>query len=120
MISDPGKRNTVAARETLGPGEITELVRGNDRALLEQLTPMVRQQDVALDLQSVERIDAAGLAALIKLYCAARDASHRFTVTRPSAHVAEILALVGLDHLLVSARAEDFASSSLHLQESAA
>ena len=78
-----------------------ELTRGNDRLLLERLTPQVRDQDVELDLAAVERIDAAGLSALIALYCDACNSGHRFTVTRPRRHVREILAIVGLDRLLL-------------------
>ncbi len=48
---------------------ITELVRGNEQQLLARLQPLVRRQNVTLDLAHVARIDAAGLAALITLYC---------------------------------------------------
>ena len=81
---------------------LTELVRGEDRELVERLEPVVRKQCVALDLASVERIDAAGIAALISLYGMARDAGHRFAVANPNSHVREILELVGLDRILVS------------------
>ena len=57
---------------------------------------------MTLDMSSVERIDAAGIAALISLYAGARDAGHCFTVVNPSPRVAEILALVGLERILVS------------------
>jgi anti-anti-sigma factor len=53
-----------------------------------------------LDLQRIDRIDAAGIAALISLYSTARIAGHEFTVCNVPARVAEILALVGLDHIL--------------------
>src|SRR5580658_9711257 len=82
--------------------DMTELVRGQDRDLVERMSPMVRQQSVALDLANVERIDAAGIAALISLYGHARDAGHGFAVANPSAHVREILSLVGLDRILLS------------------
>ena len=100
--------------------DFTELVRGQDQKLLEQLNPMVGRQSISLDLSNVERIDAAGLAALIKLYCAAREAGHSFTVFNPSPHVAQILALVHLDGLLVSKNPEECPRPSLELQESAA
>jgi len=83
-------------------GELTELVRGQDQLLVARLFPVVRRQSVTLDLGSVERIDAAGIAALISLYAGANDAGHRFTVSNPSARVEEILALVGLEGILVS------------------
>jgi anti-anti-sigma factor len=82
--------------------EMTELVRGQEQELVERMTPVVRQQSVALDLEGVERIDAAGIAALIALYGTARDAGHGFAVANPTAHVTEILALVGLDRILLS------------------
>jgi|HubBroStandDraft_1064217.scaffolds.fasta_scaffold39951_2 anti-anti-sigma factor len=82
--------------------EVTELVRGQDRELVERMTPMVRKQSVALDLANVDRIDAAGIAALISLYGHARDAGHGFAVANPTTHVREILSLVGLDRILLS------------------
>jgi len=84
---------------------MAELVRGTEQGLLAWLSPLVRQQSVTLDLGSVERIDAAGIAALISLYASASQAGHCFTVANPSPHVAEILALVGLDRILLSRRA---------------
>jgi anti-anti-sigma factor len=92
----------------IAAGEITELVRGNDSALLERFMPLVRSQSVTLNLEAVKRIDAAGLAALITLYCTARESGHDFTIQNPSSHVAEILAVVGLDKLLVSQPGEGF------------
>jgi anti-anti-sigma factor len=83
-------------------GELTELVRGDEQGLLERVAPLVRQHSVSLDLRSVERIDAAGIAALIKLYGLARDAGHHFVVANASARVAEMLALVGLNRILLS------------------
>lgn len=82
--------------------EMTELVRGQEHELVERIAPVVREQSVALNLEGVERIDAAGIAALISLYGAARDAGHGFAVANPTAHVREILALVGLDRILLS------------------
>lgn len=87
---------------THATSELTELVRGCDKVLLEQLVPLVRRQNVSLDLGRVERIDAAGIAALISLYGSARDAGHCFSVSNASPRVTEILALVGLDRILLS------------------
>lgn len=92
----------------IAAGEITELVRGNDGALLERFMPLVRSQSVTLNLAAVKRIDAAGLAALITLYCTARESGHDFTIQNPSSHVAEILGVVGLDKLLLSQPTEGF------------
>ena len=83
------------------PGEMTELVRGKEDALLEQLTPLVRTQPVTLDMHAIQRIDAAGIAALISLYCVASQAGHCFTLTRATPRVEEILLLVGLERILV-------------------
>lgn len=91
------------APETLliAPGELHELVRGQERALVDRLTPVVSKQNVTLDLTHVERIDAAGIAALISLYGAARTAGNDFSVVNARTHVAEILTLVGLDRILI-------------------
>ena len=56
---------------------IAELVRGSEEDLLAWLAPLVLQQSVTLDLGTVERIDAAGIAALISLYSAASQAGQR-------------------------------------------
>jgi anti-anti-sigma regulatory factor len=101
-------------------GELTELVRGNEQLLLERMMPLVRRQCVSLDLETITRIDAAGLAALIRLYCAAREAGHTFTVSKPPSHVAEILAVVGLDKILVSHNADDFSYPGTQLEATAA
>jgi anti-anti-sigma factor len=93
--------NTTAS-VAIWAGESRELVRGQDRWLLERMIPLVRQQSLTLDLRSVERIDAAGIAALISLYRAASEAGHAFTVCNASARLAEILKLVGLDRILLS------------------
>jgi anti-anti-sigma regulatory factor len=82
--------------------EQTELVRGNEQELLVRFLPVVREQSVTLDLGSVRRIDAAGIAALISLHAAAHEAGHLFTVANPTPHVAEILRLVGLERILLS------------------
>lgn len=79
----------------------TELVRGSEQGLLAWLTPLVRRQSVVLDLGAVRRIDAAGVSALLLLYSSARRAGHRFAVTHPAPHVAEVLALVGLKRILL-------------------
>ena len=99
-MSNPFER--ISSPVVLDAGELHELVRGQDRNLLDRIAPLVRQSSVSLDLAQVERIDAAGIAALISLYGSARDAGHTFSVQNASARVAEILALVGLDRILVS------------------
>ncbi len=98
----------------------SELVRGQEQKLLDELNPLVRNQSVYLDLSSIERIDAAGLAALITLYCDACKAGHSFKVLRPGHHVREILALVGLDRILLSERSDAIPRFNCQLQETAA
>lgn len=99
---------------------VKELVRGQEQEFLSELQPLVCRQNVTLDLENVERIDAAGLAALITLYCDACKAGHRFAVANPSPRVREILALVGLDAILVARSAEEIACFSTQFQETAA
>lgn len=116
--------NFIPCNDRAGVGieiaEMTELVRGQEEKLLERLTPLVRSQSVTLELNGVERIDAAGIAALIKLYCLATEEGHSFTVSHAQTHVAEILQLVGLERILASGKAEDAPCSSLRLELSAA
>jgi anti-anti-sigma factor len=101
-------------------GPMTELVRGQDQDLLRRLSPLVRQRDVSLDLGNVERIDAAGIAALISLYGYARETGHTFTVENASPRVAEILTLVGLDRILLSHNAEIKSHSAVCCERPAA
>jgi anti-anti-sigma factor len=101
-------------------GELTELVRGQEECLLRRLTPLVRQYNVALDLSSVKRIDAAGIAALIRLYRIARESGHSFTVFHASPHVEEILALVGLDRILLSRNVNQNSHSGFRFDRPAA
>jgi anti-anti-sigma factor len=83
------------------PAGFNELVRGTEDRLMALVMPVVRERSVLLDLGGVRRIDAAGIAALISIYGAARNAGNTFRVFNVTAHVAEILELVGLDHTLV-------------------
>ena len=92
--------------ETARPCALTKLVKGSDQHFVESMTPVVRNQSVSLDLGSVERIDAAGIAALISLYRIACESGHSFSVSNVSARVAEMLALVGLDRILLSHNAK--------------
>jgi len=87
---------------TMTPGNLHEIVRGQEHCLIEIMEPVVKRQSVTLDLRQVDRIDAAGIAALITLYGTARTAGNEFTIVNASHHVAEILALVGLDQILLS------------------
>lgn len=79
-----------------------ELVRGQESCLLERVGPLVRERNVALDLHCVDRIDAAGISALVALYQSSLEFGHRFCVTNASPRVQQILSVVGLDRLLIS------------------
>jgi anti-anti-sigma factor len=81
--------------------EQDELVRGQEQSLVNWLMPAVERQSIALDLSAVERIDAAGIAALISLYARARESGHEFGILHPRPHVAELLSLVGLKPVLM-------------------
>ena len=84
------------------PGNLHELVRGQEQRLLKELEPVVRQSSVTLDMRQIERIDAAGISLLISLYGVAHTAGHEFAIVNASARVAEILEIVGLDRILIS------------------
>lgn len=104
----------------LAPGDVHELVRGQEQSLVDRLMPIVRRQSVTLDMRHVERIDAAGIASLISLYGAALNAGNEFAVVNASHRVAEILALVGLDRILISHNAVPASQSGACLEQSAA
>lgn len=96
--------NTIIQNERIvaTPAGLTELVRGHEDELVTNVAPVVREQSTALDMAQVRRIDAAGIAALISIYGSARSAGNTFRVCNVTPHVAEILKLVGLDHILVT------------------
>jgi anti-anti-sigma factor len=96
------------------PAGFNELVRGNDDHLKALLTPVVRERDAVLDLGMIRRIDAAGVAALISIYRTARSEGHGFRVCNVTPHVAEILGLVGLDHILVTQDAIQVPPPAMH------
>jgi anti-anti-sigma factor len=100
--------------------QLTELVRGNEQCFIDEIKPLVRHQSVSLDLTSVERIDAAGIAALIALYRIASASGHRFSVSKVSARVAEMLKLVGLDRILLSQNAKLASHSASKMARNAA
>jgi ABC-type transporter Mla MlaB component len=95
--SEPMMRSEKAVRTCA----LSEIVRGSEGCLIIEMEPLVRRQDVSLDLSAVERIDAAGIAALISLYKMARESGHSFTVLNVAPRVYELLALVGLEAILI-------------------
>lgn len=86
----------------IAPGDLHELVRGQEQEFVKRLSCIVRRESVTLDFAQVQRIDAAGIAALISLYGSAKKAGNRFTVINATPHVKEILTVVGLDRILIS------------------
>lgn len=106
--------------EAVSTGGIIELVRGTENRLIERLTPLVRQKHVVLDLAGVERIDAAGISALITLYCEACKAGQEFSVFNVAPRVHQILGLVGLDHILLTEISEEEAAEPTALAQTAA
>jgi anti-anti-sigma factor len=100
--------------------ELTELVKGNECRLVDEMTPVVQRRSVWLDLARVERIDAAGITALISLYRTAREAGNCFRIANLKPHVAEVLAIVGVDQILVSHNARQFSQDGSRLAQSAA
>ncbi len=109
-----------SALEAARSSQLTELVRGNEQRFIDEIKPLVRFQSVALDLTSVERIDAAGIAALIALYRIANASGHGFRISSVSARVAEMLTLVGLDGILLSRNAKQLLHSAPKLAHNAA
>jgi anti-anti-sigma factor len=79
-----------------------ELVLGYERDLVARVAPLARRQSIALNLEAVGRVDAAGVAALVELYLIACRAGHEFRVVNASSHVARVLAVCGLDGILLS------------------
>ncbi|MGD0939993.1 MAG: STAS domain-containing protein [Terracidiphilus sp.] len=104
----------------IGLSDLTELVRGTEQILLARVTPLVRRQSVTLDLGRVERIDAAGIAALISLHASAYESAHCFNVANATPRVAEILSLVGLERILMSRITVDKSYSDSCLERPAA
>lgn len=102
------------------PDDLNELVRGDEQCLIQSVAPLLRDKDVILDLNRIERIDAAGIAALISLYSTARQYGHSFSVKCVSARVAELLTLVRLDDILISHNAVFASQCEEHYQRPAA
>jgi len=80
----------------------TQLVRGEESELIGEIAARLQTHSIELDLASVERIDAAGIAALVSLYALAHSLGRSFRIVSMSRHVKEILTLVRLDGLLSS------------------
>ena len=112
--------NTMRSERAVWTCALTEIVRGSEGCLVDEMTPLVRRQDVSLDMSPVERIDAAGIAALISLYRLAEESGHRFSVYNVTPRVYELLALVGLEKVLVSHHANFTDNSGCRISQPAA
>jgi Anti-anti-sigma regulatory factor (antagonist of anti-sigma factor) len=99
---------------------LTEIVRGSEGCLVDEMAPLVTRQDVLLDLSPVQRIDAAGIAALISLYRLAEESGHRFSVLNVAPRVYELLALVGLQGILLPHATDITAASGRRITQTAA
>jgi anti-anti-sigma factor len=99
---------------------VKELVRGQEQEFLSELRPVVARQNVTLNLEETDRIDAAGVAALVVLYCDACKSGHRFAIANPSPRVQDVLRLVGLDAILVAGSREETVCFGTRLQVTAA
>jgi anti-anti-sigma factor len=104
----------------LGEQVCGQLLRGEDAGLVERIGPLVRQCSVTLDLTGVDRIDAAGISMLVALYSRASEAGHCFNVSNASPRVLQILAVVGLDRLLLSHNAVQSSPYGRRFRRSAA
>ena len=120
-------QNLISYRASICPGHkagaqcrLKKLVRGNEKQLVDRLMPLVCSRSLVLDLNAVELIDAAGVSALIDLYRGACEAGQRFTVVNPRPHVAQVLALLGLEKVLMSQHAESMPHFGLRAVASAA
>ncbi len=102
------------------PAEMTELVRGDEQRLVQRVAPLLRENNVTLDLNGIDRIDAAGIAALISLYSCARNHGNTFSVINVSPRVEEMLSLVGLEDILVSHNAVLASQCEPHYERPAA
>ena len=93
-----------------------ELVRGTEALVMLELLPRVKRESIALDLSDVARMDAAGIAGLISLYCTSMESGTHFSVVAPSPHVLELLRIVGLDSILLVDQFSEHSSSGSNLK----
>ncbi|HEV2771100.1 MAG TPA: STAS domain-containing protein [Solirubrobacteraceae bacterium] len=88
-------------------GELDDFTAGLElRELFEQCA--ARGDDVVLDLSKVDFVDSMGLSALITAHRRLCSVGRTLVLLAPSAAVAQILQLTGLDHHIpVAARVDD-------------
>jgi anti-anti-sigma factor len=100
--------------------KLSELVLGHERDLVARVAPLVRGQSIALDLAQIERVDAAGIAALVELYALACEAGNDFCILNAAPHVTEVLRVCGLDRILISHNAVHDSYSGRRIERTAA
>jgi anti-anti-sigma factor len=113
-------RNSAQVFPVRSTTKLTELVLGNERDLVARVAPLVRGQSIALDLAEIERVDAAGIAALIELYTIACQAGHGFCLLNATPHVTRVLSICGLDRILLSHNVVQNSYSGQQIELSAA
>ncbi len=102
MTMTNSNRNDAQIFPVTSTPRLHELVLGYERDLVARVAPLVRGQSIALDLAPIERVDAAGIAALVELYSIACESGHEFCILNAAPHVAEVLRVCGLDRILMS------------------
>ena len=76
-----------------------------DIATSEQLeqaarTALERGQGVVLDLSELSLCDSTGLGALVRIYRLAQSTGQQVRLRRPRPHVADLLAMTGIDKVV--------------------
>lgn len=76
-----------------------------DIATVDQLEGAVGEQladghAVVVDLSGLSVCDSTGLGAMVRLYRRARSAGQPFVLRNPRQHVAEVLAMTGIDKII--------------------
>ena len=120
MTMETCNEATMRTEKAVRTCAMSEIVRGSEATLVNEMGPVVSRQDLSLDLSSVERIDAAGIAALISLYKLGKESGHRFNVLNVAPRVYELLALVGLEAILISHNANITAEPGCRMAQNAA
>ena len=78
------------------------LIRGCEASFLAELESRAVDSDLELDLGQVERIDAAGIGALLHLRALADQAGRRLSISSASRRATEVIRLVGLESVFMS------------------
>ena len=85
-------------------------VNGQLKSLINEVTS---DQDIVLDMERVEKIDSAGLAALVSLLDAVEKTGHRLRIANMQSRVRTVAGLVRLHKVIEIYHSVDFAIHSL-------